>query len=143
MNNNNNNNNNNIIIKTAHWWKAVVMGMSIGTMTKIVHIDTDYPPPCDGTTTTNDNYPLATHDPNMFKKVIGELSWKIKVSLSEGETQNFCQKQFIQRLCTILRESEPIRPLFKNNWVLKTHPAWSETKQIALFVRAHKKYLEY
>ena len=55
------------------------MGMSIGTMIRIVHVDTDYPPPRDGTTTTNDEYPLVTHDPtNMFRKVTGELSWKIK-----------------------------------------------------------------
>ena len=31
----------------------------------------------------------------MFKKVTGELSWEIKVSLLEGKLPNFCQKQFI------------------------------------------------
>ena len=35
-----------------------------------------------------------THDPNMLKKVTGELSWKIKVSLREGKYENFRQKQF-------------------------------------------------
>ena len=37
-----------------------------------------------------EEYPLVTHDPNMLKKVTGELSWKIKVSLPEGKYQNFC-----------------------------------------------------
>ena len=34
-------------------------------------------------------YPLVTHDPNMLKKVMGELIWKIKVSLPEGKYENF------------------------------------------------------
>ena len=41
-------------------------------------------------------YPLVTHDPNMLKKVTGELSWEIKLSLPERKYENFRQKQFVQ-----------------------------------------------
>ena len=37
----------------------------------------------------NAEYPLVTHDPNMLKKVTRELSWKIKVSLPEGNSKIF------------------------------------------------------
>ena len=51
-------------------------------------------------------YPLVTHDPNMLKKVTGELIWKIKSVSSRREWQNTRNKQFkaVQEVCTIFRE---------------------------------------
>ena len=76
-------------------------------------------------------YPLVTHDPNMLKKVTGELSWKIKVSLTEGKYENFRQKQFtlVHRVCIFPKyfttNCDAVSPFFisktKNNSPLKSH----------------------
>ena len=76
-------------------------------------------------------YPLVTHNPNMFKKVTGELSWEIKSVSSRKEIVNFLLEivhTVSTRLCTNLGISERSKPLFQKQLSFKDSSRSNKTK---------------
>ena len=81
-------------------------------------------------------YPLVTHNPNMFKKVTGELSWEIKSVSSRKEIVNFLLEivhTVSTRLCTNLGISERSKPLFQKQLSFKDSPRSNEDQNNSPF----------